>query len=161
MNYKKIILLILPAVISALLIAYFVPVKNQEKTKNIPSVTGPHLVLSVTEFDFEEIKQSGPVVSKNFEVVNDGTENAIIEKVLASCSCTNGKIDKQTIAPGETATLTVSFDPNYHFESYDQIMRTVTIFSNATNDPRPEVKIYAKVDYDLGLDKTKYEKDSD
>lgn len=158
MNYKKIILLILLAAISALLIAYFAPVKEE---KNVPIIMGPHLVLPITEFDFGDIKQSGPIVSKNFEVVNDGTENVIIEKVLASCSCTTGKIDKQTIRSGETATLTVSFDPNYHFESYDQIMRTVTIYSSTTNDPRPEVKIYVKVDYDLGLDKTKYGKDSD
>lgn len=161
MNYIKTILLILAIIIAALLIAYFVPVKKQEEIKSIPSITGPHLVLPINEFDFGDIKQSGPVVSKNFEVKNDGTEDVIIEKVLASCSCTTGKIDKQTIHPGETATLTVSFDPNYHFESYDQIMRTVTIFSNATNDPRPEVKIYAKVDYDLGVNKTKYGKEED
>lgn len=158
MNYKKTILLISLAVITVGIIAYFAPIREE---KNIPAVTGPHPVLSVTEFDFGEIKQSGPVVSKNFEVKNDGTEDVIIEKVLASCSCTTGKIDKQTIHPGETATLTVSFDPNYHFESYDQIMRTVTIYSNTTNDPRPEVKIYVKVDYDLGVDKTKYGKDND
>lgn len=158
MNYKKTILLISLAVATVGIIAYFTPIREE---KNIPAVTGPHLVLSVTEFDFGEIKQSGPVVSKNFEVKNDGTEDVIIEKVLASCSCTNGKIDKEVIRPGETATLTVSFDPNYHFESYDQIMRTVTIYSNTTNDPRPEVKIYVKVDYDLGVDKTKYGKDND
>lgn len=158
MKYLKLIFIVFLAIIAVWLINYLTPVKEG---KNVPIITGPHLSLSVTEFNFGEIKQSGPIVSKDFEVKNDGTENVIIEKVLASCSCTNGKIDKEVILPGETATLTVSFDPNYHFESYDQIMRTVTIYSNVTNDPRPEVKIYVKVDYDLGLDKTKYGKNSD
>lgn len=122
---------------------------------------GPFLVLPVTEFDFGEIKQSGPIVSADFKVKNSGTEEVAIEKVLTSCSCTSAKIDKKTLKSGETAVLTVSFDPNFHFESYEQIMRTIAIYSNALNEPRPEIKIYVKVDYDLGVDKTKYGKESD
>lgn len=86
--------------------------KNYE---DLSGFKGPHLSLVQTEYDFGTIKQSGPVVNKTFEVKNDGSEDVVIEKVLASCSCTSGKLGKQTIQPGETATLTVSFDPNYHF----------------------------------------------
>lgn len=158
MKYLKLILIIFLAIIAVWLINYLAPVKEE---KNIPIITGPHLILPIAEFDFGTIKQSGSIVNKNFEIKNDGVEDVIIEKVLASCSCTTGKIDKQTIRSGESAILTVSFDPNYHFESYDQIMRTVTIYSNAANEPRPEIKIYTKIDYDLGTDKTKYGKDND
>lgn len=122
---------------------------------------GPFLMLPQVEYDFGEIKQSGPIVSTDFKVQNSGTEEVIIEKILTSCNCTSAKIDKNTLKSGETAVLTVSFDPNYHFESYEQIMRTVAIYSNALNEPRPEIKIYAKVEYDLGVDKTKYGIDED
>lgn len=117
---------------------------------------GPFLMLPVAEYDFGEIKQSGLIVSADFKVKNSGTEEVLIEKILTSCNCASAKIDKKTLKSGETAVLTVSFDPNYHFESYEQIMRTIVIYSNALNEPRPEIKIYAKVDYDLGVDKTKY-----
>ena len=129
---------------------------SREKLQN-----GPHLFLSVKEYDFGAIKQSGPIVRRSFEVINDGTEDVKIDKVVTSCSCTDVKINKELIKVGEAAILTVSFDPNYHFESYDQIMRTITIFSDALNSDRPEIKIYMIVDYDLGVDKTKYGKDED
>lgn len=128
----------------------------KEKFKN-----GPHLILPIKEYDFGNIKQSGSIVKRSFEVINDGTEDVTIDKVVTSCSCTTAKINKNILRVGESAIVSVAFDPNYHFESYDQIMRTVTIFSNAKNDSRPEIKIYALVEYDLGIDKTKYGIDED
>lgn len=122
---------------------------------------GPYIFLPIKEYDFGQIKQSGPIVKRSFEVINNGTEEVSIEKVVTSCSCTTAKISKSILREGESAILTVAFDPNYHFESYDVISRTVTIFSNAKNDPRPEVKIYMKVDYDLGIERTKYGIDED
>lgn len=128
----------------------------KEKLQN-----GPHLILPITEFDFGAIKQSGPIVKRSFEVINNGTEDVEIDKVVTSCSCTTAKINRNILRAGESAIVSVAFDPNYHFESYDQIMRTITIFSDANNDPRPEFKIYALVEYDLGVDKTKYGIDED
>lgn len=165
MNYKKIILYGF-AVISALigLATYFtsfdIGVGNaltaRERMQN-----GPHLLLPVKEYDFGTVKQSGPIVKRSFEIINDGTDDVTIGKVVTSCSCTSVKINKKLLRVGEAAIVTVSFDPNYHFESYDQIMRTVTIFSNALNEEKPEIKIYLTVDYDLGADKTKFGKDED
>lgn len=165
MNYKKIILWTAAGI--ALILSFGTYFKSfdvgisdalsvKEKLQN-----GPHLFLPVKEYDFGTIKQSGPVIKRSFEIINDGTDDVMIGKVVTSCSCTSAKINKDLIRVGESAIVTVSFDPNYHFESYDQIERTTTIFSNALNSQRPEIKIYMKVDYDLGIDKTKYGKEKD
>lgn len=159
-NSKIALTIIAGIAIAASFIVYFVSLGVGVERATIGSgllkEKGPFLMLPQAEYDFGEIKQSGPIASANFKVQNSGTEEVIIEKILTSCNCTSAKIDKNTIKSGETAVLTVSFDPNYHFESYEQIMRTVAIYSNALNEPRPEIKIYVKVDYDLGVDKTKY-----
>lgn len=165
MNYKKIILWTLAG--AAIILAFGTFFKGidvgigealtaREKLQN-----GPHLSLPVEEYDFGTVKQSGPIVKRSFEVINDGTDDVMIGKVVTSCSCTSAKINKNLIRVGESAIITVSFDPNYHFESHDQIMRTITIFSNALNDEKPEIKIYLTVDYDFGIEKTKFGKDED
>ncbi|KKQ42430.1 hypothetical protein A2907_00295 [Candidatus Azambacteria bacterium RIFCSPLOWO2_01_FULL_37_9] len=163
---KKIILYGVVIIVIVIFTGYFFGFGNSIKIflgsqEESDKQFGPHLIIPVKEYNFGKIKQSGPIVSYEFEVANDGTEDVKIEKVLTSCNCTSAKIDKDIIKAGEKTFLTVEFDPNYHFESYDEIMRTATIFSNAINDPRPEVKIFTIVDYDLGVDKTKYGVDED
>lgn len=166
MNYKKFILWGIVIVAVIIFVGYFSGFGDGIKNflvlrKKLGKQPGPHLFIPIQEYNFGKIKQSGSIVSYKFEVENDGTEDVNIEKVLTSCNCTSAKINKDIIKTGERAILSVEFDPNYHFESYDEIMRTVTIFSNATNDPRPEIKIFMTVDYDLGVDKTKYGADED
>lgn len=116
---------------------------------------GAHLAVVNREFDFGKIHQSGGIVSTTFELLNDGDENVIITDVIASCSCTSAEIDKKTLAPRERGTLTVHFDPNYHYESEEKFFRTVIVKSNIQNEA-PEVKIWVQVDYDLGKDKLKF-----
>lgn len=161
MNYKKFVLwgtaIILIIIFTGNFFGFGNSIKNFLGSQEKPDKqSGPHLVIPIKEYNFGKIKQSGPIVSYGFEMVNNGTEDVKIEKVLTSCNCTSAKIDKDIIKAGEKTFLIVEFDPNYHFESYDEIMRTATIFSNAINDPRPEIKIFMTVDYDLGVDKTKY-----
>lgn len=165
MNYKKLILWSIAGVMVILAVgSYFWSLRigvgqlagYEEKLAN-----GPHIFLPIKEYDFGNIKQSGPIAKRSFEVINNGTEDVVIDKVVTSCSCTTAKISKSILRVGDSAILSVAFDPNYHFESYEQISRSVTIFSNAKNDPRPEVKVYATVEYDLGIDKTKYGVDED
>ena len=118
-------------------------------------VHGPHLTLDPEEYNFGKIRQSGGVVSKTFNVFNNGSEDVVIDEVLTSCSCTTAKIDKKLLRPGERGALTVIFDPNYHFEDDGRFFRTVTIKSNI-HGKAPEVKIFVEVDYDLGKNKLKF-----
>ena len=122
-------------------------------------VHGPHLTLTPEEYDFGKIRQSGGTVSKTFDVFNNGSEDVAINEVLTSCSCTTAEIDKKLLRPGDHGTLTVVFDPNYHYEDDGRFFRTATIKSNV-HGKSPEVKIFVEVDYDLGKDALKFKGDT-
>ena len=122
---------------------------------SVERVHGPHLVLAPQEYDLGIVKQSGGLVSRAFDVFNNGSESVLINDILTSCSCTSATITTKTIKPGEHGTLTMTFDPNYHFEDEGKFFRTATIKSNI-HEKTPEVKLYIEVDYDLGKDKLKF-----
>lgn len=126
----------------------------------VERVHGPHLLLSPREYDLGVVKQSGGLVSRTFDVFNNGSENVEISDVLTSCSCTSATINPKLIEPGAHGTLIVAFDPNYHFEDDGRFFRTATIKSNIHGEA-PEARIFAEVDYDLGKDKLKFPPDKD
>lgn len=164
---KENILLVTGIVALLVLLAVTIP-----KNKSVPIETageneaaselvhGPHLTLDPEEYDFGKIRQSGGVVSKTFNVLNNGSEDVTIDEVLTSCSCTTAEIDKKLLRPGERGTLTVVFDPNYHYEDDGRFFRTATIKSNV-HGKAPEVKIFVEVDYDLGKDALKFKGDTE
>lgn len=122
-----------------------------------PDVSGPSLFIPQKEYDFGTVKQSAGTVSYNFEVLNNGTENISIESLPTSCACTSAKAAKKIIKPEEKTTITVFFDPNLHLEPEGRFFKTIEIVSNVK--PNPELKIYAQVDYDFGLDKLKLQEE--
>lgn len=121
--------------------------------KEIPQAQGPSLYIPKTEYDFGIVKQSQGIVSADFEIINNGTEKVIVSSLPTSCACTSAKIGKKEIAAGEKATITVSLDSNLHEEPSGRFFKTIEIISNIK--PAPQLKIYAEIDYDLGLDKLK------
>jgi hypothetical protein len=50
-----------------------------------------------------------PALRTTYTIRNSGTEAATIRKISTNCSCTTGKTDKQTYAPGESGTLVVEY----------------------------------------------------
>ena len=60
--------------------------------------------------DFGVIGSLAPVQT-TVRLLNPGKQPLTIEKSLGSCTCTVGRISTETIAPGQTAELTVAFDP--------------------------------------------------
>lgn len=104
----------------------------------------PHIALNRTTHDFGIIPQYGGAVTAEFTVTNEGEEILQIGDITTSCSCTSATIAQSSISPGETTTLSVVFDPNFHAEPTDVFKRTVFI---PTNDPQnPEAEISITVD---------------
>ncbi|MBI4441195.1 DUF1573 domain-containing protein [Candidatus Woesearchaeota archaeon] len=92
----------------------------------------PAIELNATTHDFGLIPLSGGIVTTSFLITNKGTKDLTLTSLSTSCGCTSGKLDKERVAPGESALLTASFDPNYHKEPLGRFSRTVFI---ETNDP--------------------------
>lgn len=66
---------------------------------------------SQTEHDFGAFKEENGKVTCTFDFVNKGTQPVSVRAVRASCGCTSPSYTKQPVAPGETGTVTVTFNP--------------------------------------------------
>lgn len=53
--------------------------------------------------------KSGDVVHTEIRFVNSGTEQLIVQNVRTSCGCTAAQLGSDSVAPGDTAVVTVQF----------------------------------------------------
>lgn len=95
----------------------------------IPSIQKSIFSLVEKEFDFGKIKQSGPKVEHRFTITYNGEKPVKITGTPTSCACTTAKIDKTTLSKNESATLTVTFDPNLHEEPAGKFFKTVSVLT--------------------------------
>jgi hypothetical protein len=103
----------------------------------------PQAAVSPASYDFGQIGLD-PVTS-TFTVNNPGNGPLQIENVTTSCGCTTAQISNQTIAPGQSASLTVTFDPQAHAGATGQFVRYVYLRTNDPTSPEVEVEIRAEV----------------
>ena len=64
-----------------------------------------------TVFDFGNIKEDGGKVSHEFTFTNVGEEPLKITSARAECGCTTPEYPKDEIAPGESGTIKVTYNP--------------------------------------------------
>lgn len=105
-----------------------------------------------TEFDFGVVKQSGGIVTREFEFEYLGQEPITVTATPTSCACTTAKISQQEFKKGDKGILTVEFDPNLHEEPEGKFFKTVNLTTEPALDVQPEIKIWAELDLDLGPD---------
>jgi hypothetical protein len=107
---------------------------------------GPVISLDKTTHDYETITQGGNGACE-FTVTNTGTEPLIISRCKGSCGCTVPKCDKDPIMPGATSAISVKYDT----KRIGPINKSVTITSNASNEPTKVIRIKGRVEAaDLG-----------
>lgn len=75
----------------------------------IPKGPTTEITFDETEYDFGTVV-SGEKVSQIFTFKNTGTEPLILINAKGSCGCTVPRWPKDPIAPGETASIEVSFN---------------------------------------------------
>ena len=92
---------------------------------------GAAISLEVEERDFGTIWDFESVTT-TFPFTNTGTKTLVLTRLQAGCGCTTPIADKTVLKPGESGTITVTFDPKGKANKQD---KKVTIFSNAVNEP--------------------------
>lgn len=115
-------------------------VRNQ--TESLPKIE-----ITPTTYDFGEVEY-GKIVEYQFKVKNLGNQILEIKRVATSCACTTAKINTQTIDPGETAELLVTYDTaamgrGSHGKGKQE--RIIYIKSNDPEKPQVEMMIYANI----------------
>jgi hypothetical protein len=119
---------------------YFPPMTAEELAK------APRLSFDKTSNDFGNIKQTDKV-STEFVMTNNGKSVLNIRQTKSNCGCTVANLPKMTLAPGESETIKVSFDPTGR-RGVQQ--KSISIFSNDPTNPTQMITIKAKVDMDDG-----------
>ncbi|HNQ13247.1 MAG TPA: DUF1573 domain-containing protein [Bacteroidia bacterium] len=107
--------------------------QDQRTTPNAvkASSTAPEFKFVSEEYNFGTIKQ-GDVVTHEYSFTNVGKEPIIITDARGSCGCTVPVWPKEPIKSGESGTIKISFNSAGKLGMQD---KTVTISSNATNNP--------------------------
>ncbi|VAX21860.1 hypothetical protein MNBD_IGNAVI01-3143 [hydrothermal vent metagenome] len=106
---------------------------------------GPKIAVNEKEYDFGTIVE-GAIVSHEFFITNEGTENLVIIKVSASCGCTVAKPQDDVLEPGESTVLKVTF--NSAHKRGDR-KNYVSVFTNDKTNKKFTIITTAKV---LGRD---------
>lgn len=101
---------------------------------------GPKITFSKEVHDYGNIKYDGDP-NCTFEFTNTGDEPLIISNAKGSCGCTVPEWPKEPIAPGAKGTIKVKYDT----KRSGPINKSVTISSNAVNEPEKIVRIKGEV----------------
>jgi hypothetical protein len=106
-------------------------------------VSGPAISVDKETHDYGTVPFGGNGQCE-FKVTNTGTEPLIISQCKGSCGCTVPSWEHNPIAPGASSAITVKYDT----KRPGPINKTVTITSNAVNEPSKVVRIKGTVEPD-------------
>ena len=98
----------------------------------------PVITFEKTEHDFGKIHEENGRVSVVFNFKNEGMAPLVLSNVRASCGCTTPTWTREPVEPGQTGSITVTYNPNGR---PGRFQKTVTVTSNATE---PTTRVYIK-----------------
>ena len=98
----------------------------------------PVITFEKTEHDFGKINEGDGRVSVVFSFKNEGMAPLVLSNVRASCGCTTPTWTREPVEPGQTGSITVTYNPNGR---PGRFQKTVTITSNAKE---PTTRVYIK-----------------
>ncbi len=107
--------------------------------------SGPMISVDTDHVDYGTIKQNADGY-RSITVTNTGDQPLLITQCKGSCGCTVPECQKEPIMPGKTSTVKVKYDTN----RVGPFNKTVTITSNAQNEPNKQIKISGTVEAAAG-----------
>ena len=122
-------------------LAFAAGAQNEEK-KEVPA-NGAKIRFEEMEHQYGTIQKGGNGDCE-FTFINEGTEPLILSNVKASCGCTTPSYTQKPVMPGKTGTIKVHYNTN----NVGGFSKTVTVTSNAVDNPRVVLKIKGNVTQD-------------
>jgi len=110
----------------------FFPTLNAEELAKAPM-----MMVDRYEIDLLRVKRV-PTIENSVTIQNRGKKNLEIRYVQSNCSCVVTTLDKKTLKPGETATLSIKFITEGRSGTQNKAM---TIYSNDPRNPVQRVTI--------------------
>lgn len=93
---------------------------------------GPAIKWLKSTHNFGTIRESDGRVTCTFRAVNIGDADLAVLDARANCGCTTPTYNHEPIAPGDTLTITVSYDPSGRPGRFN---KQVKVTNNATEKP--------------------------
>lgn len=100
------------------------------------------LAISDTRVAFGNMKE-GPDAQKTVTLTNTSGTEAVIANVSTSCACTTTRLDKTALAPGETATMVITYHTLKYPGKFD---KTVHVFTGEGGKTEDVIHIVGYVD---------------
>ena len=122
-------------------LAFGVSAQEVEK-KEVPT-NGAKIRFEQMEHQYGTIQKGGNGDCQ-FVFWNDGNEPLILQNVKASCGCTTPKYSQKPVMPGEKGFI----DVHYNTNNVGGFSKTVTVTSNAVDNPRVVLRIKGNVKAD-------------
>ncbi|MFQ6090456.1 MAG: DUF1573 domain-containing protein, partial [Candidatus Bipolaricaulia bacterium] len=125
--------------------------------------TRPQIAVEPERYDLGRVSMAEGVVSRSFNLRNEGEADLVITGITTSCGCTTAQLVVQgmespifgmhdnpewswVLSPGESGELRVFFDPAHHGpEGTGPFTRFVLIESNDPIDGRVKVRLEGEV----------------
>lgn len=105
-----------------------------------PIEDGAHIEFEKEIHDYGDVPYDGDATT-TFAFKNTGNQPLIISEARKSCGCTVPDYPKEPILPGESGVITVKYDS----KRPGAINKSVTIVSNAVNNPNAVIRIKGQV----------------
>lgn len=118
----------------------FGAVKAQNNQSQQVPANGPKIEFSKLEHNYGQIEKGGDG-NCEFTFTNNGTEPLILSNVRASCGCTTPSWTKEPVMPGKSGVIKVKYNTN----NVGGFTKTITVTSNAVDNPRVVLKIKGNV----------------
>ncbi len=102
--------------------------------------SGPSISIDKEVHDYGDIEKGADPFCE-FLITNKGNEPLILTNAKGSCGCTVPEWSKEPVLPGESTVMKVKYDT----KRVGPINKSVTITSNATNEPTKVIRIKGMV----------------
>lgn len=110
-------------------------------TASAAKLRGPRIGLSSHIWDFGRVWYGDPCKTE-IQIVNGGDETLKILEIKSSCGCTIAKPKKRELAPGETDTMTVTYNTR---KNKKKVSQRITIKTNDPKQPAAVLQIKGEV----------------
>lgn len=110
------------------------------KAQDNKTPLGPQIEFEKVVHDYGDVPYNGNGECE-FRFTNTGTEPLLVQKPKSSCGCTIPSWPNEPILPGETEAIKVTYRTN----RAGNINKTVTVTSNAVNNPTVVLRIKGRV----------------
>ena len=124
----------------AVLTLGFVQAQDAAKQQQDTPQSGAKIVFENLEHNYGTIVKGGDG-NCVFTFTNEGNEPLILSNVRASCGCTTPSWTQKPVMPGKTGEIKVRYNTN----NVGGFTKTITVTSNAIDNPRVVLKIKGNV----------------